>query len=154
MLLVFGLFSTRPCAHNCVGCEMGWTRGVRGYANNARESEESEPADSSHVRPSPGTIATTSDAKFDSCSLAMGASNDTTRSRETLSYAMEKSRDQDLIYFFRGVSGNYKTLREVTKFFKENYDTVRHFPTLCLVHQRFTSTRIYSCIRGSRETSR
>ena len=63
------------------------------------------------------------------CSLAMGAHPDPAFARETLEYALAKAREQDLIYFFRGVAHNTKTRRELTTFFKDNYDTVR--PIFC-----------------------
>jgi aminopeptidase 2 len=43
---------------------------------------------------------------------------------KTLEYIMTKARDQDLPYFFSGLSQN-KDHRIVGKFFKQNYDAVR-----------------------------
>jgi len=47
---------------------------------------------------------------------------------ETLEYIMTKARDQDLLYFFSGLSQN-KDHRVVGRFFKQNYDPVRVIST-------------------------
>jgi aminopeptidase 2 len=57
-------------------------------------------------------------------SMALGASPDPKIARETLEYASEKARDQDLIYFFTAVGSNMKTRRVAGEFFKENYEAV------------------------------
>lgn len=43
---------------------------------------------------------------------------------ETLEYIMTKARDQDVVYFFTGLSQN-KDRRILVEFFKKNYDAVR-----------------------------
>lgn len=58
-------------------------------------------------------------------SAAMGAYRDPKAAQETLQYALENAREQDLIYFFRGVGANRKSRRELAAFFKGNYDQVR-----------------------------
>ena len=60
------------------------------------------------------------------CRFAMGSSPDLQLINETLGYIMTKSRDQDVIYFFAGLSRNNKDRRIVVEFFKNNYDAVRN----------------------------
>ncbi|EIN08063.1 hypothetical protein PUNSTDRAFT_126849 [Punctularia strigosozonata HHB-11173 SS5] len=55
---------------------------------------------------------------------ALGSSEDPALARETLEYALEHGRDQDIVYFFGGVSANRKTRRVLTEFFKERYDQI------------------------------
>lgn len=55
----------------------------------------------------------------------MGAHPDPARARETLEYALAKAREQDLVFFLRGVSFNAETRRELAAFFKDSYDTAQ-----------------------------
>lgn len=43
----------------------------------------------------------------------------------TFNFIETKSRDQDLIYYFRGLSSNLKMRKSLTEYFKEKYDVVR-----------------------------
>jgi aminopeptidase 2 len=54
----------------------------------------------------------------------MGATQDPKLAEETLQYILTKSRDQDVIHFFRGLRNNFKTRRLLAKFFKDKYDVV------------------------------
>lgn len=56
--------------------------------------------------------------------VAMGSSLDLKLIDETLEYIMTKSRDQDVIYFFSGLSRNPKDRRILVEFFKKNYDAL------------------------------
>jgi len=58
-----------------------------------------------------------------SAMAAMGNTLDPKLIDETLEYIMTKARDQDLPYFFSGLSQN-KDHRIVGKFFKQNYDAI------------------------------
>ncbi|KAG9226085.1 hypothetical protein CCMSSC00406_0004996 [Pleurotus cornucopiae] len=44
--------------------------------------------------------------------------------QETFQYILNKSRDQDVVYFFRGLETNVKARRPAAQFFKDNYDTL------------------------------
>jgi aminopeptidase 2 len=44
---------------------------------------------------------------------------------ETLEHIKTKSRDQDILQYFRGVSNNIKMRKALIKFFKVDYETVR-----------------------------
>jgi aminopeptidase 2 len=55
---------------------------------------------------------------------AMGANPDPEYVNETFDYILNKSRDQDVIYYFRGLQLNFKARRDLAKFFKDNYDTL------------------------------
>ncbi|KAJ7063121.1 leucyl aminopeptidase [Mycena amicta] len=54
---------------------------------------------------------------------AMGRTEDAALLEKTFSYILNKSRDQDIIYFFRGLQSNVYARRKVPEFFKSNYDT-------------------------------
>lgn len=43
---------------------------------------------------------------------------------ETWKYVMEKSRDQDLMYYFSGLSSNVKMRRFLVTRFRESYELV------------------------------
>ncbi|KAF9265642.1 leucyl aminopeptidase [Marasmius fiardii PR-910] len=53
---------------------------------------------------------------------AMTATQDDNLLREVMELTRSGSRDQDIVYFFRGLSGNRKARRLTTVFFKETYD--------------------------------
>jgi aminopeptidase 2 len=53
---------------------------------------------------------------------SLGASEDPALAQETLEYAMEHARDQDLVYFVSSITNNMKTRRVATNFFKDNYE--------------------------------
>lgn len=55
----------------------------------------------------------------------MGATQDSELLKETLDFITNKSRDQDIMYFFRGLGANVKAKRMLANFFKEQYDVVR-----------------------------
>ncbi|KIK59699.1 hypothetical protein GYMLUDRAFT_74140 [Collybiopsis luxurians FD-317 M1] len=63
--------------------------------------------------------------------LAMCQSKDQKLIDETFNLILTGSRDQDIMYFFRGMSVNDVTKRQITKFFEKHYDE------LC---RRFEST--------------
>ncbi|CCM03911.1 uncharacterized protein FIBRA_06062 [Fibroporia radiculosa] len=54
--------------------------------------------------------------------LAMCATEDLDLAEETFQYTMTDARDQDLMYFFRGLAMNKKTRRLLVVNFKKNYD--------------------------------
>ncbi|KAF7322818.1 Aminopeptidase [Mycena chlorophos] len=53
---------------------------------------------------------------------AMARTEDAVLLEKTFSYIMKKSRDQDVLYFFRGLQGNPFARRKIPEFFKTNYD--------------------------------
>lgn len=57
-------------------------------------------------------------------SNAMSASEDPELLQETFDFLSNKTRDQDLIYFFSGISRNFRGRRLLTKYFQDNYDVV------------------------------
>lgn len=57
--------------------------------------------------------------------LALGANQDSVLIKETFDYILNKSRDQDIMYYFRGLQLNFKARRALGDFFKANYETVR-----------------------------
>ena len=56
---------------------------------------------------------------------ALGANPDRNLIDETFEYIMTKARDQDVIYYYRGLGDNPKARKLAAEFFKENYDAVR-----------------------------
>lgn len=62
----------------------------------------------------------------------MTSTKDTELIAETFKFMLTKSRDQDIVYFFRGLSMNNDTRRPLVKFFKDEYDVVSFpdFPNL------------------------
>lgn len=54
----------------------------------------------------------------------MGATHDVKLLQETYSFIKNKSRDQDIVYFFRGLSDNIKMRRGMVAYFENEYDTV------------------------------
>ncbi|KAG5354173.1 hypothetical protein C0989_003686 [Termitomyces sp. Mn162] len=62
---------------------------------------------------------------------ALGSAEDPELLKETLKFISTKARDQDVVYFFRGLSGNPKARRLLAQYFKEEYDTL---------YKRFEST--------------
>lgn len=69
----------------------------------------------------------------------------------TFRYIIDKSRDQDVVYFFRGFESNTFSRRAVGQFFKDNYDTVS-----CLesANVGLLVDTVSSCISDSRAISR
>ncbi|KAJ6623433.1 leucyl aminopeptidase [Mycena sp. CBHHK59/15] len=53
---------------------------------------------------------------------AMGSTQDPALLDETFSYILTKARDQDIIYFFRGLQSSVIARRALPSFFKRNYD--------------------------------
>ncbi|KAG6885073.1 hypothetical protein C0993_006152 [Termitomyces sp. T159_Od127] len=62
---------------------------------------------------------------------AMGSVEDPELVKETFGFISTKARDQDVVYFFRGLSGNPKARRLLAQYFKDEYDTL---------YKRFEST--------------
>ncbi|KAJ7172678.1 leucyl aminopeptidase [Mycena filopes] len=54
---------------------------------------------------------------------AMGSTQDPVLLEKTFGYILTKSRDQDIMYFFRGLQGNNLAKKKLAEFFKENYAT-------------------------------
>jgi aminopeptidase 2 len=54
----------------------------------------------------------------------MGATHDSELLQETFDIIKNKSRDQDVIYFFRGLSDNIKMRRQLVAYLKDEYSTV------------------------------
>jgi len=57
-------------------------------------------------------------------SLAMGAPQNVEQIKSTLEFSRDKSRDQDIFYFFAGLGGNDKARRLLTAYFEENFAIV------------------------------
>ncbi|KAF5386636.1 hypothetical protein D9615_001831 [Tricholomella constricta] len=55
---------------------------------------------------------------------AMGATEDPELLKETCKFISTKARDQDVVYFFRGLGINTKARRQLAQYFKEEYDTL------------------------------
>ncbi|KAG6919995.1 hypothetical protein DXG01_013344 [Tephrocybe rancida] len=55
---------------------------------------------------------------------AMGATEDSELMKETLKFISTKARDQDVVYFFRGLASNPKARRQVVQYFKDEYDSL------------------------------
>jgi hypothetical protein len=55
---------------------------------------------------------------------AMGATEDPELMKETFQFILNRARDQDVVYFFRGLSVNSTARRPVFEFFKNEYDKV------------------------------
>ncbi|KAJ7738474.1 leucyl aminopeptidase [Mycena maculata] len=55
---------------------------------------------------------------------AMGVTQDQSLLDQTFSYILTKSRDQDIVYFFRGMQSNMMARRQLATFFKANYYTL------------------------------
>jgi len=53
---------------------------------------------------------------------AMGATEDPELMKETFQFILNRARDQDVVYFFRGLSVNSTARRPVFEFFKNEYD--------------------------------
>ncbi|KAF8626069.1 hypothetical protein AX15_005101, partial [Amanita polypyramis BW_CC] len=56
--------------------------------------------------------------------LGMGATEDPELIKKTFDFIMNKSRDQDTVYFFRGLEVNFKSRRALAQFFKDQYDAL------------------------------
>lgn len=54
----------------------------------------------------------------------MGATEDPELVKQTLDFITHQAKDQDLMYFFGGLSANFKTRKVLAQFFKDEYDTV------------------------------
>lgn len=55
----------------------------------------------------------------------MGATENPKLIQKTFDFVMTKSRDQDVLYFFRGLTTNFKARRALVQFFQNEYGTVR-----------------------------
>jgi len=55
---------------------------------------------------------------------AMGVTQDQTLLDHTFSYILSRSRDQDIIYYFRGMQSNIIARRQLASFFKANYHSL------------------------------
>jgi hypothetical protein len=60
----------------------------------------------------------------------MGATYDPELLQETFNFIKNKSRDQDIIYFFRGLSDNIKMRRGLAAYIKDQYDIVSNLISL------------------------
>lgn len=54
----------------------------------------------------------------------MGATENLELGKETLEFMANKSRDQDVMYFFRGLNQNTFTVKHLANFFFDHYDVV------------------------------
>lgn len=57
----------------------------------------------------------------------MGATHNPELLKETFEFIRTKSRDQDIIYYFRGLSLNIKMRRALVDYFKDQYEAVGTF---------------------------
>lgn len=71
----------------------------------------------------------------------MGASKDPELLQETFNFLSNKARDQDLLYFFRGISINFRGRRLLTKYFEDNYDVVSRDSLVCWMILRHAVAR-------------
>ncbi|KAJ7046577.1 leucyl aminopeptidase [Mycena alexandri] len=55
---------------------------------------------------------------------AMGSTQDPALLEKTFDYILTKSRDQDIVYFFRGLQTNNLAKKKLAVFFKDNYTTL------------------------------
>ena len=63
---------------------------------------------------------------------ALGATEVPELMHQTLASIGTKCRDQDIMYFFRGLASNFKTRRLLSKYFQDEYDTVSGFGSCCM----------------------
>ena len=56
----------------------------------------------------------------------MGATKNTELLKEMTVFITDRSRDQDIIYFFASLATNFKARRLLTKYLQDNYDAVRN----------------------------
>ncbi|PFH52379.1 hypothetical protein AMATHDRAFT_140150 [Amanita thiersii Skay4041] len=56
--------------------------------------------------------------------LAMSATDNPQLIQSTFKFIMEKSRDQDVVYFFRGLEANFKARRALARFFMDEYENL------------------------------
>lgn len=63
---------------------------------------------------------------------ALGATEVPELTHQTLASIGTKCRDQDIMYFFRGLASNFKTRRLLSKYFQDEYDTVSGFGSCCV----------------------
>jgi len=54
----------------------------------------------------------------------MGSTEDPELLNETFKFIAAKARDQDVMYFFSGLSANRKARRPLVQYLKDEYDTV------------------------------
>ena len=66
---------------------------------------------------------------------ALGATLEKPLQEETWDYLMNKSRDQDMFYFFIGLNINYKTRHFLVEKFKADYELVRIIVSCVLLEQ-------------------
>ncbi|KAG6813612.1 hypothetical protein H0H92_009229 [Tricholoma furcatifolium] len=73
-------------------------------------------------------VATYDNAKTPTARIAamqaMGATEDAELMKETFQFISTKARDQDVVYFFRGLANNPKSRRQVVKYFQDEYDVL------------------------------
>ncbi|KAF8162999.1 leucyl aminopeptidase [Crassisporium funariophilum] len=85
---------------------------------------------------------------------AMGATQDVKLMEHMLDFMTNKTKDQDMFYFFGGLGGNFKGRRLLTKYFKEQYDVLyKRFEGNFSLHYMVTySTEYYSTMKDCEET--
>jgi aminopeptidase 2 len=54
----------------------------------------------------------------------MGSVEDPELLKETFQFILDKAKDQDMLYFFRDLSTNSKSRRQLTQFFMDQYNVV------------------------------
>jgi aminopeptidase 2 len=54
----------------------------------------------------------------------MGVTQDPALLDETTKFITNKARDQDIVYFFGALEGNFKARRKLTKYLQDEYDVV------------------------------
>ncbi|KAF9050721.1 leucyl aminopeptidase [Hymenopellis radicata] len=53
--------------------------------------------------------------------IALGQTQDPALIQETFDYLLTSSRDQDFVYYLRGLSSNFQSRRQTAQFFRDNY---------------------------------
>ncbi|KIY68739.1 leucyl aminopeptidase [Cylindrobasidium torrendii FP15055 ss-10] len=56
--------------------------------------------------------------------IGLGSTQSPELIEDTFKYTMTSARDQDFVYYFRGLTANPAARRQVATFFKDNYDTL------------------------------
>ncbi|KAJ7470561.1 leucyl aminopeptidase [Mycena latifolia] len=81
---------------------------------------------------------------------AMGATQDPHLLDRTMSYILVNARDQDIVYFFRGLQSNVLARRKLATFFEDNYDSASFL--MKRFEGNFTINYLVSCSFGALST--
>ncbi|KAG6821168.1 hypothetical protein H0H93_005388 [Arthromyces matolae] len=76
---------------------------------------------------------------------AMGATEDPELLKKTFNFISTQARDQDVVYFFRGLANNSKARRLLVEYFRDEYD---------VLYKRFESTFTLKSLVEDKDTSK